>query len=84
MQQHKICCLFNLLILILHRGESRTHKTTKMEILMSKMNPIHYLLSQRTSSWMVQMCYNNNSPQDKTVETLRKSNAESATIGKVN
>ena len=33
-----ICCLFNLLFLISHRGESRTPKATKMEILVSKIN----------------------------------------------
>ena len=33
-----ICFLFNLLILISHRGESRTPKATKMEILVSTVN----------------------------------------------
>ena len=30
-----MCCLFNLLILISHRGESRIPKATKMEIFVS-------------------------------------------------
>ena len=34
----QICCLFNLLILISYRGESRTPKATKMEIFASTSN----------------------------------------------
>ena len=33
-----ICCLFNLLILVSHRGKSRTPKATKMEIFVSTTN----------------------------------------------
>ena len=33
-----ICCLFNFLILISHRGESRTPKATKIEIFVSTTN----------------------------------------------
>ena len=33
-----ICCLFNLLILISHRDESRTSKATMMEVFVSTIN----------------------------------------------
>ena len=33
-----MCCVFNLLTLISHRGESRTPKTTEMEIFVSTSN----------------------------------------------
>ena len=46
-----IFCLFNLLILISQRGESRTPKATKMEIFVSIINEFQLLtVSQRTSS----------------------------------